>query len=360
MPKLETASFKEVYDYFKNHIYDFDHLNESDYDTYLDQLNFFQKVSSHIRQKKYGIDNVFIYYSLLDKMYGDSIDLNSKYFLSKAMARIDKSNNYYLAHKFPVVKNGSKFYPYILPTENGAKDHLIYNGLYAQYFNEYGIEVTCPYFDCSDSGIVYLNPTNPDSGYDAVHCTVCSKYYNLIMNEMMKYSRKYRKTILSGLKKLHLVRGGYLGVAPNKGEVSINISSLFNENENHQNMIDTFHHEFGHSFAANFSHINYTDTEEWKTIYKQILDDSLNPSVPNLLLPCRKDDGECFAEVMAEYFNYNSTGESIHNPNDLKMIKIDYNGYDNLYDFIDSLVGGCNLGVASYNIDDVIRSSFVG
>ena len=337
-------------------------LTSDDYDNFLSLLNQnssglipdeydFLYIKSIFNKFKYGVDNFFIYYSLIDQQYGDNLSFDEKIKLAYELESADQENNYTIAHSVPVIESGTIKYDdlYAWPNEKTKKDDWYsykYTGDYLHFFNEYGTKVTTPLtqFKVTETGGVgefKLENSDIDSNgyvYNPYedYINIVSNYYNLLMNETLKYPDNYRKKSIESLNTINFIdveNSGYGGVTYGR---TINFNLDIDKADQ---MIDTFHHELGHEYVYNSTWFN---SHDWEKVYDIVNAEDVKEFEGDTTLLsdyAHSNSGECFAEAVTEYYNYNQTGELYHNPNDLKMIEINYKGYETLYDYIEALVG---------------------
>ena len=106
--------------------------------------------------------------------------------------------------------------------------------------------------------------------------------------------------------------------------------SVYNMDFAYEYMVNSFVHELGHAFANNkIFGKDRDETKEWKAIFNQIVakEDRENYFRDYAVT----NPAELFADVCRDYYN---------KPNNLKMVEIEINGYDNLYDYMNDLMGG--------------------
>ena len=248
------------------------------------ELNVQEKMKSLERESEYGVDNVFIYYNLLDQKFGDKMTFEQKYKYANQLAIVDKENNYSIAHQTPILATGKGTY----------SDRIVKSN-----------------------------------------------------NEEVWY--EYKSDTINKLEKISImdVKGSGLGgcaypnneIQLNIGIFATNMQECYKDdcyNQGFSYSVGSFYHELGHIFAYNSSGGIADPTDDWNEIYNQIIQSDSDVSL--IREYCHSSSYECFAEVIAEYYNYDQTASDFYNPNDLKMIEIDYNGYTNLYDYINDFV----------------------
>lgn len=165
-------------------------------------------------------------------------------------------------------------------------------------------------------------------------------YYNDIRKNYNNYTDYFQKQIKKECDSINFVyvegekdwRAYY-----NQKDTSIYIDTNFNK-KHYEYVVGTPTHELGHAFDYSLNKISQSD--EWNIIYEQIKQADPN----NLLMReyAHSNSQECFADAIGEYFLENDSKG--YSKDDIKAIEIDYNGYTNLYDYIDDLVNGRNIG----------------
>ena len=129
------------------------------------------------------------------------------------------------------------------------------------------------------------------------------------------------------------------GLAVDGSTVYLNID-IIDSDTGYPYILDSFTHELGHIYdyqgnpdsSANF----FTNSSEWKNIYDIVCkNDSSHQFVRDYSV---SNPSELFAEVTAELFA-DTSSDPLFNPNDLKMLKINYNSengkyYESMYDYM--------------------------
>ncbi len=125
----------------------------------------------------------------------------------------------------------------------------------------------------------------------------------------------------------------YSGVHTAGSNIFINANDFVNVGDKlvyrdlSNSMVSAYTHELGHEFAKRLKY--FDDSKEWKEIFNQV---SSNEAYKEYIGEyAYSNDDELFAEATRYYYHY---------PDKLKMVDIDKDGYDNLYDYMDALMNG--------------------
>ena len=256
--------------------------SEDDYSQFLsflkDTNNSYYKTSKE-RQEKYGVDNVYLYYNLINQQYGDKLTFEQKLQLAINLEPVDKGNNYSIAHSIPIIEEGTIEYSdtYCIDGEKGKNDEWYsyeYTGKYLHFFNENGTKVTTPVakFEIVDGKIEEKKIANALVSFDGYelnrfddYVDIVSNYYIDLMNQSLKYSDDYREKSIGALSEANFLSvsgAGYYGVTYGD-KINFNL-----EVKNHEQMMDVFHHELAHEYSRNAGDLSYS--KDWKKIYNKI------------------------------------------------------------------------------------------
>ena len=343
--KLSNVDGKCLYDSAKSN--DIVSIKNSDY---LNYYKIFEDmgIKSITDKQKLENDKLVRYYSYVDKIFGDDVSISDKYNFSKSLLKEDEKNYNYLLYSTPLLKNGKIS---TIFSNNKYYSNYQYNGNYLEYFNDAGINIRVPlsYFSSDEDGNLITKSMDDKM---AEHVTTLSgEYYSDLMENSYKYSDKFKNTINENLKDVVMIYEDenfdtekspkdWVAYTSRKNELStfseVAVRLSYVEKDSNY-MVDSYTHELGHAYAnaTGFKKKKVDSSSSWKEVFKQVNENDSS----HLLLRdyAHSVDSECFAECVAEYFA--SGNCDIYNPNDLKVLSVDIDGYDNMYDYMTSLIG---------------------
>ena len=356
-------------------------FNENDYESMKNRIDYITMEDvKHYENKTLGLlsylttddydsyKHLFtVYLTIVEDKYGVDLSDEELAFYVQELFIADAKNNFEIAKSTPLLVEDTEVEmvkQIKIIGEKGYKDYT-YKGDVLYYFNPYGMEVSVPLGIIGMDEDGNITSTDMTDNQKEEYRKVVTKYYKGIMSETDKYSTEYKEKTVGNTDKLVLTyldkntdndfdwadeNSITLGVTymhnfGKKSDVNIRTDWFYDLNTNtvnddaYKGSISVYNHEFGHvyNYSTRDSEgtFNYKDT--WEDIYKQVK--KIDSDYTYIREYGHSNESEFFAEVMAEYYNTDNTGDSDHNPDDLKMIEIDVtvNGthYTNLYEYID-------------------------
>ena len=293
-------------------------------------------------------DRLIYYYANIDNIYGDSKSFIDKIEMSKYLMKLDEENDNYVLYSTPQLCNG-KFNTHI--HKDDAKTlfaNFSYEGEYLKYYNEQGFDVYVPLAIIGITDDDKIHTTPMDDEFKETYIDTINRYYFDIMKNSNVYTDKFMDITSKYLNQICIA---YYDSSDNLGSgytAYVEPPATFIGEANmvirgdllmkiYDFMVGSYTHELGHVFGCGYENFwgGFDGSREWKNIWEQIVNNDAN----NLLLRdyAKENCYEGFAECIAEYFAVSSF-DAGYNPNDLLALEIDYNGYTNMYDYIESIL----------------------
>lgn len=285
----------------------------------------------------------------------------------------DASNNNRILHSTPILCSGKYEWCSVTPGEKFYE----YEGDYLQYYNDVtvnsGLAITDPYARdkilnfLPEEETIKIRTTAPlaeahldSNGVTTMHDmdkTEIREYvYNLnrfnadINDQLAQYDDYYKSKTLGYLNDLSYIKFDDTS-DPNYKDFAAYCSQVYSYrkssyivmetsllDKDYDFLVGSVTHELGHAFNNSTGLLfDHNDSDEWSTIYNQVK--KADPNNQFLRSYAFYSRYECFAEAIHEYYGENDNMDYT-NPNDLKAIPINYEGYTNLYDYIDDIVKG--------------------
>ena len=240
-------------------------------------------------------------------------------------------------------------------SQNGTRSSIFsnikYNGEFIEFYNEDGIKVNAPLaiFKCEDGKVVYEPMTYLDKNR---YIGRLFNYHNSIMTKLDGTTEKFKNEITDRVetitflyldpntrKKIEAADGFAAYCTQGTGWSKTSDIVMFTEQfmdikENvyspdlFEYMSNSFIHECGHAYANNTNADFFLDRDKnstWNDIYKQVISNPVNEDT--LRSYSLSNKFELYADSTDYYYS---------DPDRLKMVEINVDGYDNLYDYMDS------------------------
>ncbi len=266
-----------------------------------------------------------------DKPY-DKMSIKDRIYYAGKLMEEDKKNGYVYLDTTPILKEGKITLPlYTYFPEIESK--------YLEFYNKEGTKVIVPL------GRLRRNSNNTGYLYEQFseeaiknYTTQVSEFHHSVMLEADKYGDKFKETAVAPLKQITFVYADYdkKGVNGTNWVAYTNGSnySTFDMKYYMANAktkkfaVDSFSHELGHSFDNSIlDNGKLSATTTFEDIYNQI---NKNDSDYSIIREYgHKTPAECFAESTLLYYN---------DPASLKEIPLSGVGYDNLYEYMKSVL----------------------
>ena len=314
----------------------------------LDVINILESINTEDK------DKIFYYYANIDNIYGDKKSFPEKIKLSKALMDFDSDN--YVLYSTPIMATG---------TIKDISCHVgygDYNGYYLKFYNEDELPFYVPLKMISKNNDGYYYFAEMDEDLKNEYIDKVSNYYAGFMKMQEVYSDNFRDKTYNYLdnvvciyyenkeEAIGSVTGWTSGVETKGGlgslsKMGLNGNNLFSD---YSFMLSTFSHELGHVFANSSGILDsgsrkapieswkdIDDRKEWLEIYEQI--NGSDADYTFLREYAHSSPAEFFAEAVAEYYSTEFSNLT-YNSDDLKMIEINVDGFDNLYDYMASVL----------------------
>lgn len=342
----------DIFGNIKQIIYKGGHVDTFNNDTIdpinIEKKNEFEIKLSEIFQKKIflkiiigDVNNIekeamSYYYAYLSN--NPDLTVEEKIIQAKQMLKNDKANNYKLAHSIPILCEGD------IQTKISVEP---YHGEYLEFFNEYGTKTFAPLQIISLKDEKINSSKMTEEQLQKYKKDVTNYYISVMNNSNKTYSKKFLEHSFGCLNSLELIlaedgtlnyMGGTYDSSNNKKPLADLVIEMSNLNKNPDMLLECITHELTHVFDIS-TNVNpeerISQSDEWKEIVRQINEFDTNHNYLGDLnnIP----PAESFAEVVRKYYKI-PFGEEYSNPNELKKIPINIPGYNNLYDYIKTIV----------------------
>lgn len=331
--------------------------------TFSDTSQLYREKLGNISNLLLDFQNTNIYASeavgkRLNDISGDLYGINPMNFDVNSTASIVYGVNNVLNYKtykyLPQVKNG-EIDTNIYSPERG---HELYSGEYIEYKNDDGLIIRSPLAIAKyeNDKVIFIPMTEEEKKNYIERIT---KFYNEISVDLKNGPQKYKDEIIDRVDSytinyldtetagdiVHALAYTLSTSDSNHSDISIFAQNYFDINESNDysaqqiddlqldSMLEGFIHESGHAYANNkidnnfFSNTDRDDTNSWNEIYNQVCSDDVNRHV--IFDYAFSTKGELFAQATKYY---------VYDPDRLKMIDIDIDGYDTLYDYMDYIL----------------------
>ena len=265
-----------------------------------------------------------------------------------------KDNTFYYEYE-PVLKSGT-MYTYITPVGESEAAQYKYTGEYLEFESNLGYTVRAPLEVLKSDEMGNIIQTEMTEEEKKAYTERVTQYCNHIFYYYKQMgTEKYKKEINERLDNVNII---YLDTENSEnidsayasaydmhlfpgnrdavvlyGHQIINFEDpedYYNSDEALSDQIFSFFHELGHVYANNkIIGKDRDETEEWIDIYNQVI---------------AKEDRELYFREYAFSSNkelFADTCECYYrDPNNLKMVEIESGEYDNLYDYMNDIMGG--------------------
>ena len=307
---------------------------EAKYGMWYPELNEREKKEVYMGLSPEESDKLIYYFANIYNKYNGEQDINQMLEESRCLMELDKNNNNYILYHTPKLINGN--IKKSLWIKDSEWDNLNYNGEYLEYYNEDDTSVTVPLSIITRDSKGNIISIPMDENTKDNYIKNINNYYYDIMNNYTNYSKKFKKVTGNSLQNVDILYFDTSNVDPDYGAYTTGISAetmvirgeCITTSLGYNYMINAYTHELGHVYGYNYNKID--ESREWQNIWKQINENDIDYTFLSDYAHSSYIEG--FAECVAEYF---SNGfDPRYNPNDLKAIEIDYNGYTNLYDYM--------------------------
>ena len=377
-----------IYDKYGNSVKYFDIKNgtmdnySSDqvYDKVSDNYSYYLKNDTldKLKEKYSDKDEKWLLYyaKLKSSNYNYLIEGKSNEEIEKMVDELikkDASNNNRIFHSTPILCSGK--YEWCSISE-GEKFYE-YEGEYLKYYNDVTVntdlvitdplardkvlnmlpeEETIEIRTIAPLAEAHMDSNGVTTMHDMDKNEMKEYIYNLnrfnadINDQLIQYDDYYKSKTLGTLNDLSYIKFDDTS-DPNYKDFAAYCSQVYDFRKSSYIVLDTslldydydyllgsITHELGHAFNCSTGYMfDHNDSEEWNTIYSQVK--KADPNNQFLRNYAFYSKNECFAEAIHEYYG-ESDNVDYTNPDDLKAIPINYEGYTNLYDYIDDIVKG--------------------
>lgn len=264
-----------------------------------------------------------------DKSY-DEMSIKDKFDCVSQLMIKDKELDYKYLNTTPIIRDKKM----LLPLYNGG-DYPEIKCKYLEFYNNNGQKVLAPLIKIKRDSDGKYTLTDMSSEEIEAFTNQTSTFHNEIMNEDNKYSDKFKENAIKPLKQITLEYIDYdTGTIDNSDWCAYTYGNSYavfdmkytgETEDTHQFMVETYSHELGHSFDYTNNYLS--ETINFTDIYNQI--NARDIKCETIREYGHTTSCECFAECTLLYYN---------DPESLKTIDLEGVGFDNLYEYMKSVL----------------------